>query len=165
MLQHVTLEVRPDQVRDCVRFWELLGFTELEPPPILRDRFTWIGKDGTHIHLVPLDDPAVPTEGHTAVTSDDAEATVATLREHGFDPRPAATRGTRHAGSSRSGGPPRRGHVGTAAVGYVAAVRIKPPALRDGATIAIVAPSSPPQVRSGIGCSAPRARAARARYT
>lgn len=29
-------------------------------------------------------------------------------------------------------------------------MRIKPPALRDGATIAIVAPSSPPQVRSGI---------------
>jgi muramoyltetrapeptide carboxypeptidase len=29
-------------------------------------------------------------------------------------------------------------------------VRVKPPALRDGATIAIVAPSSPPQVRSGI---------------
>lgn len=29
-------------------------------------------------------------------------------------------------------------------------MRVKPPALRDGATIAIVAPSSPPQVRSGI---------------
>jgi hypothetical protein len=90
MLQHVTLEVRPDQVRDCVRFWELLGFTELEPPPILRDRFTWIGKDDTHIHLVPVDAPAVPTEGHTAVVSGDAEATVATLRDNGFDPRPGS---------------------------------------------------------------------------
>jgi catechol 2,3-dioxygenase-like lactoylglutathione lyase family enzyme len=90
MLQHVTLEVRPDQVRDCVRFWELLGFTELEPPPILRDRFTWIGKDDTHIHLVPLDAPAVPSEGHTAVVAADAEATVATLRDAGFDPRPGS---------------------------------------------------------------------------
>ena len=90
MLQHVTLEVRPDQVRDCVRFWELLGFIELEPPPILKGRFTWIGKDDTHIHLVPVDAPAVPVEGHTAVTSDDAEATVAVLRDAGFDPRPGS---------------------------------------------------------------------------
>jgi hypothetical protein len=90
MLQHVTLEVRPDQVRECVAFWELLGFTELEPPPILKDRFTWIGKDDTHIHLVPLDAPAVPTEGHTAVVSGEAEAIVATLRENGFDPRPGS---------------------------------------------------------------------------
>jgi catechol 2,3-dioxygenase-like lactoylglutathione lyase family enzyme len=90
MLQHVTLEVRPDQVRDCVRFWELLGFTELEPPPLLRDRFTWIGKDDTHIHLVPVDAPAVPREGHTAVVAGDAEATVATLRDAGFDPQPGS---------------------------------------------------------------------------
>jgi catechol 2,3-dioxygenase-like lactoylglutathione lyase family enzyme len=87
MLQHVTLEVRPDQVRDCVRFWELLGFTELEPPPILRDRFTWVGKDDTHIHLVPVEQPAVPVEGHTAVHAADAERTVAALREAGFDPQ------------------------------------------------------------------------------
>jgi hypothetical protein len=88
MLQHVTLEVRPDQVRDCVRFWELLGFTELEPPPLLRDRFTWVGKDGTQIHLVPVEQPAVPREGHTAVVA--AESAVATLRQAGFDPRPGS---------------------------------------------------------------------------
>jgi hypothetical protein len=90
VLQHVTLEVRPDQVRDCVAFWELLGFSELEPPPILKGRFTWIGKDDTHIHLVPVDAPAIPREGHTAVVSADAEATVAALRERGFDPRPGS---------------------------------------------------------------------------
>ena len=28
------------QVRDGVAFWELLGFTQIGPPPILRDRFT-----------------------------------------------------------------------------------------------------------------------------
>jgi hypothetical protein len=88
VLQHVSLEVPPDKVRDCVRFWELLGFTELEVPEVLRHRFTWIGKEGTHIHLVPREDPAIPTEGHTAVVSDDAEATLAALREHGFDPQP-----------------------------------------------------------------------------
>jgi catechol 2,3-dioxygenase-like lactoylglutathione lyase family enzyme len=86
VLQHVSLEVRPDQVRDCVAFWELLGFTEIEPPPILRDRFTWVERDGTHIHLVPVDDPAVPKEGHTAVVAPDGD-TIARLEQHGFEPR------------------------------------------------------------------------------
>ena len=90
MLQHVSLEVRPDQVRDCVAFWELLGFTEIEPPPILRDRFTWVERDGTHIHLVPVDDPAVSKEGHTAVVAPEGETTVQTLGEHGFEPRPGS---------------------------------------------------------------------------
>jgi catechol 2,3-dioxygenase-like lactoylglutathione lyase family enzyme len=87
MLQHVTLEVRPDQVRACVRFWELLGFTELEPPPSLRDRFTWVGREGTQIHLQPVEHPAVPRNGHAAVVPADAEGAVAVLREAGFEPR------------------------------------------------------------------------------
>jgi hypothetical protein len=58
MLQHVTLEVRPDQVRDCVGFWELLGFAELEPPELLRGRFIWVGRGGTQIHLQPVEDPS-----------------------------------------------------------------------------------------------------------
>src|ERR671911_234683 len=90
MLQHVTLEVRPDQVRDCVRFWELLGFAELEPPPSLRARFTWVGRDDTDIHLQPVEQPAVPHRGHTAVVAADAEAAVAALREAGFDPQPGS---------------------------------------------------------------------------
>ena len=90
MLQHVSLEVKPDQVRDCVAFWELLGFTEIEPPPILRDRFTWVERDGTHIHLVPVDEPAIPREGHSAVLADDHEAALRALREAGFDPQPGS---------------------------------------------------------------------------
>jgi hypothetical protein len=89
MLQHVSLEVRPDQVRDCVAFWELLGFAEMVPPPILRDRFTWVERDGTHIHLIPVDAPAVPVEGHTAVVAPD-EQTIARLEEHGFLPSPGS---------------------------------------------------------------------------
>jgi len=80
MLQHVTLEVRAEQVRDCVRFWELLGFTELEPPPTLKGRFFWVGRDDTQIHLQPVEDPAVPENGHAAIVADDAEAAVSTLR-------------------------------------------------------------------------------------
>jgi catechol 2,3-dioxygenase-like lactoylglutathione lyase family enzyme len=90
VLQHVSLEVRPDQVRACVAFWELLGFTEIEPPPMLRARFTWVERDGTHIHLVPVDEPAIPKEGHTAVVAPEGETTVQTLRERGFEPRPGS---------------------------------------------------------------------------
>ena len=86
MLQHVSLEVRPDQVRDCVAFWGLLGFTEIEPPPVLRDRFIWVERNGTHIHLIPREDPAVPVEGHAAVVAPD-DQTIARLRDNGFDPR------------------------------------------------------------------------------
>jgi hypothetical protein len=90
MLQHVTLEVRPEQVRDCVAFWELLGFAELEPPPTLRDRFTWVGREGTQIHLQPVEQPAVPRNGHAAIVAPDAEAKVTALRDAGFDPRPGS---------------------------------------------------------------------------
>ena len=36
---------------------------------MLRARFTWVERDGTQIHLVPVDDPAVPSEGHTAIVA------------------------------------------------------------------------------------------------
>jgi catechol 2,3-dioxygenase-like lactoylglutathione lyase family enzyme len=90
MLQHVTLEIRADQLRDCIHFWELLGFVELEPPELLRGRFFWVGRNETQIHLQPVDDPSVPENGHAAIVADDAEAAVATLREHGFDPQPGS---------------------------------------------------------------------------
>ena len=87
MLQHVTLEVSPPQVRACVAFWELLGFTEMDPPPMLRDRFTWVQREGTQIHLVPVEDPIAAREGHVAVLAGDYEATLARLAANGFPVR------------------------------------------------------------------------------
>ena len=87
VLQHVTLEVHPDQVRPCVAFWALLGFEEIEAPPLLRDRFTWVQREGTQIHLVPVEDPAVAREGHVAVVAEDYEATLARLERAGFEVR------------------------------------------------------------------------------
>jgi catechol 2,3-dioxygenase-like lactoylglutathione lyase family enzyme len=84
VLQHVTLEVSPDQVRACVAFWELLGFGELEPPPLLRDRFTWVEREGTQIHLVPVAEPIVAREGHVAVLAADYDATLERLAAAGF---------------------------------------------------------------------------------
>jgi catechol 2,3-dioxygenase-like lactoylglutathione lyase family enzyme len=87
MLQHVTLEVRAADVRRCVAFWELLGFIEMTPPPLLRDRFTWVERDDTQIHLVPVESPVPAREGHVAVVAGDYDATLARLTDHGFELR------------------------------------------------------------------------------
>ena len=81
----MTLEVRPDQVDPCVRFWALLGFEWMLAPPLLRDRFTWVAREGTQIHLVPVDPPIVPDQGHVAVLPEDYEAALAALRDAGYE--------------------------------------------------------------------------------
>jgi hypothetical protein len=88
MLQHASLEVRPDQVDPCVRFWELLGFSQMQAPPRLGGRFTWVERNGTQIHLIPTDDPAIAREGHVAVLAEDYDGTLSALRDAGFDPQP-----------------------------------------------------------------------------
>lgn len=86
MLQHVTLEVAPETVRDCVAFWALLGFTEMVPPPMLRDEFVWVEREGTQIHYAPTDDPSPPARrGHVAIVAPDYEAVLRALAEAGFE--------------------------------------------------------------------------------
>ena len=85
MLQHVTLEVRPELVRDCVAFWALLGFDEMVAPPSLRDRFTWVEREGTQIHLDPQDEPIAPRTGHVAVVAPNYEDVLRALAEAGFE--------------------------------------------------------------------------------
>lgn len=90
MLQHVTLEVTPAQVDACVRFWGLLGFEPMTPPPLLRDRFTWVAREGTHIHLVPVEEPIAAREGHVAVLAEDYDAALEALHGAGFETRPGS---------------------------------------------------------------------------
>jgi catechol 2,3-dioxygenase-like lactoylglutathione lyase family enzyme len=87
MLQHVSLEVPPAQVRECVAFWDLLGFTEMTPPPTLRDRVTWVEREGTQIHLIPVDAPVRANEGHVAILAADYDAALAALADAGFEAR------------------------------------------------------------------------------
>jgi len=87
MLHHVGVEVRPGEVERSVEFWRLLGFAEVQPPPTLAE-FTWLERDGTQVHLMPTEEPTVPTRGHVAVVAPDLERTLATLREHGFEVEP-----------------------------------------------------------------------------
>ena len=86
MLQHVSIETRPADASACVRFYELLGFQEVEPPPSLAGRATWVERDGTQVHLLLTDDPVVPPSGHHAVVVTEYDATLELLRAAGFDP-------------------------------------------------------------------------------
>jgi catechol 2,3-dioxygenase-like lactoylglutathione lyase family enzyme len=88
MIQHVALEVREQDVEECVRFWALLGFERVDAPPALAARSTWVQAGATQIHLLYADEPVVPPEGHVAVVVDDHAATLDALRAAGFDPQP-----------------------------------------------------------------------------
>jgi catechol 2,3-dioxygenase-like lactoylglutathione lyase family enzyme len=90
MLQHVSLEVRVDQVDECVAFWELLGFARVEPPVTLRDRAAWVERERTQVHLMHADDPVVPPAGHAAVVAAHYDRTLDALRRAGFEPEPRA---------------------------------------------------------------------------
>lgn len=98
MLQHVTIELTRDQVDHCVRFYELLGFQRVDPPESLQERATWVERDGTQVHLMPVEEPTVPPSGHHAVLVADYDATLEELRNAGFDPKPRKE----HWGSGRS---------------------------------------------------------------
>jgi catechol 2,3-dioxygenase-like lactoylglutathione lyase family enzyme len=88
MIQHVALEVREQDVEACVRFWAMLGFEQVAAPAALSARSTWVQAAGTQIHLLYAEQPVAAPEGHVAVVVEDHEATLAALRDAGFDPQP-----------------------------------------------------------------------------
>ena len=87
MLHHVGIEVAPAEVEAAAGFFELVGFERVEPPPTLAE-YTWLERGGTQVHLMPVEEPTVPSPGHLAVVATDFEATVARLRERGFAVEP-----------------------------------------------------------------------------
>jgi catechol 2,3-dioxygenase-like lactoylglutathione lyase family enzyme len=87
VLHHVGIEVAAGDMEASVGFFELLGFERVEPPETLRE-FTWLECEGTQVHLMPEAEPTVPSPGHLAVVVADFEATVARLREAGFEVEP-----------------------------------------------------------------------------
>ncbi len=84
MLHHVGIEVAPADVERAAELFELLGFARVQPPPSLAE-FTWLERGGTQIHLMPEPSPAAPPRGHLALVVPELEATLATLRERGFE--------------------------------------------------------------------------------
>ena len=88
MIQHVALETREGDAEAEVRFWALLGFAEVDPPPALRGRSRWVERAGTQVHLLLADAPVAPPDGHVAVVAEDYDAAIARLRAGGLSPEP-----------------------------------------------------------------------------
>ncbi|MDP2713125.1 MAG: VOC family protein [Solirubrobacteraceae bacterium] len=88
MIAHVGIEVREADVEACLRFWALLGFEQVAVPDALAARASWVQAGATQIHLLLVDEPQVPREGHVAVVVGDHEATLDALRAADFDPQP-----------------------------------------------------------------------------
>lgn len=86
MIAHVAVEVREADVEACLRFWSLLGFEQVQPPAALAARAAWVQAGATQVHLLYAAEPVVALEGHVAVVVDDYDATLAALREAGFEP-------------------------------------------------------------------------------
>jgi catechol 2,3-dioxygenase-like lactoylglutathione lyase family enzyme len=89
LIQHVAVEVRRDAAPECVAFYELLGFVEVEPPESLRERAAWVERGGTQVHLLFADSPQTLPAGHVAVVVEAYEATLERLRAagHSVEPR------------------------------------------------------------------------------
>jgi catechol 2,3-dioxygenase-like lactoylglutathione lyase family enzyme len=73
VLQHVSIEVPPEQVEATVEFWKLVGFEPVDSPEALGGYVTWLERAGTQIHLIHTDEASVPVLGHAAVVVDDFE--------------------------------------------------------------------------------------------
>ena len=98
MLQHVALEVAPEDIERSVEFWTLLGLERVEAPPALAETFVWMEREGTQIHLERNESPTVPSHGHAAVVVADFERTVERLQAAGYQVTP----GREHWGASRA---------------------------------------------------------------
>jgi catechol 2,3-dioxygenase-like lactoylglutathione lyase family enzyme len=98
LIHHVALEIRERDADDCIRFWAILGFNEVEPPEPLRDRTRWVERGGQQIHLFFTDDPVAPPSGHVALVATDYDGTLERLFATG---RPIEPR-SEHWGSPRA---------------------------------------------------------------
>lgn len=85
MLQHVSIEIPPEQVESAVEFWRLLGFERVDSPEALGGYVTWLERAGTQIHLIHTDAATAPVLGHAAVVVEDFEAAMARVAEAGHE--------------------------------------------------------------------------------
>jgi catechol 2,3-dioxygenase-like lactoylglutathione lyase family enzyme len=85
-IHHVAVPTRRSDVDACLAFWALLGYERVEPPATLRDRATWLERDGRQIHLQYLDDAP---SGHVALVATQAEVDALAAAGHAVEPRRA----------------------------------------------------------------------------
>lgn len=96
MLHHVSLEVHPDSAERVLELLGLIGFERVEAPEEIAEYVDWVesrndrspsgtSREGTQVHLIRTPEPAVQLLGHPAFVAPDYEATVAAVREAGFE--------------------------------------------------------------------------------
>ena len=86
MLQHVSIEVHPDDVEANVEGWRLLGFEPVEAPGPISKYVTWLERESTQIHIIHSEQPVIPQLGHSAVVVEDYDATFEALEKAGLAP-------------------------------------------------------------------------------
>jgi hypothetical protein len=84
VLQHVSLEIPPEELDRSIEFWRLLGFEQVDSPEPLGDSVRWLESEGTQIHLILTEGHTAPALGHAAVVTPDHSRTKERLREAGF---------------------------------------------------------------------------------
>jgi catechol 2,3-dioxygenase-like lactoylglutathione lyase family enzyme len=84
VLQHVSIEVPPEEADRAIEFWRLVGFEEVQAPEALGHGFRWVERDGTQIHLILTEAHTAPALGHAAVVVADHAEAKRRLREAGF---------------------------------------------------------------------------------
>jgi catechol 2,3-dioxygenase-like lactoylglutathione lyase family enzyme len=84
VLQHVSIEIPPEEAERAIEFWRLVGFEEVEAPEALREGFRWVERDGTQIHLILTEGHTAPVLGHAAVVVADHAQAKERLRKAGF---------------------------------------------------------------------------------
>ena len=87
MIHHVTRQIPPSALDDCIRFYGALGFERVPEPPGIGARAVWLGAGDTQVHLMPVDDAQVEA-GHVAIVVEDYPATVSALNAAGHDVQP-----------------------------------------------------------------------------
>ncbi len=89
MIDHVSFAVPPGKAGECATFYELLGFTRVEPPAGLGERSIWLARGSSAIHLMFRDGDGVdveasePGRGHVAFVVDDYDALLGLLAAAG----------------------------------------------------------------------------------
>ncbi len=97
MLHHVTLEISAGRDDRFALLLEAIGFSEVDPPAALRDRYRWFESGGTQVHLAVVAAPVAPPVGHAAFVAAPLDPVLGRLSELGFE----AEERRRHWGSRR----------------------------------------------------------------
>jgi catechol 2,3-dioxygenase-like lactoylglutathione lyase family enzyme len=84
MIQHVTREIPPAKLDECVRFYGLIGFSPVPVPDGIAGRAVWLERAQTQVHLMLAQD-ASPQQGHVGFVAEQYDATVQRLRDAGHD--------------------------------------------------------------------------------